>query len=123
MLFEIFSAFFGAGGLAPIKAKKAKIAGRARRQAIWVRLSSAYSLFTKVECGQNAAVLRSFYHSNAFLCIAALDKAQILCFNSSCKHNIRFRHHRVMDQKRTGLFRRYGVETRYKEEPRAFYCY
>ena len=28
-----------------------------------------------------------------------------------------------MDQKRTGLFRRYGVETRYKEEPRAFYCF
>jgi hypothetical protein len=75
VLFEIFSAFFDAGGLAPIKAKKAKIAGRARRQAIWVRLSSAYSLFTKIECGQNAAVLRGFYHSNAFLCIAALDKA------------------------------------------------
>ena len=30
VLFEIFSAFFGAGGLAPIKTKKAKIAGRAR---------------------------------------------------------------------------------------------
>ena len=41
VLFEIFSAFFGAGGLAPIKTKKAKIAGRARRQAIWVQLSSA----------------------------------------------------------------------------------
>ena len=43
MLFEIFSAFFGEGGLAPIKAKKAKIAGRVRRQAICVRLSSAYA--------------------------------------------------------------------------------
>ena len=30
VLFEIFSAFFDAGGLAPIKTKKAKIAGRAR---------------------------------------------------------------------------------------------
>ena len=29
VLFEIFSAFFDAGGLAPIKTKKAKIAGRA----------------------------------------------------------------------------------------------
>ena len=43
VLFEMFLAFFGAGGLAPIKAKKAEIAGRARRQAIWVRLSSAYA--------------------------------------------------------------------------------
>ena len=42
MLFEIFSAFFDAGGLAPIKAKKAKIAGRVRRQAIEVRFLSAY---------------------------------------------------------------------------------
>ena len=42
VLFEIFSAFFDAGGLAPIKAKKAKIAGRVRRQAIEVRFLSAY---------------------------------------------------------------------------------
>ena len=51
MLFEIFSAFFGVGGLAPIKTKKAKIAGRVRRQAIWVRLSSAYIARTLLEAG------------------------------------------------------------------------
>ena len=44
VLFEIFSAFFGAGGLAPIKTKKEKIAERAHRQAIEVRLLSAYVL-------------------------------------------------------------------------------
>ncbi|MEI3098995.1 MAG: MmcQ/YjbR family DNA-binding protein [Oscillospiraceae bacterium] len=51
MLFEIFSALFDAGGPAPIKTKKAKIAGRVRRQAIWVRLSSASSGSLRAEPG------------------------------------------------------------------------
>ena len=46
-----------------------------------------------------------------------------MCFNPYCQYNIRCPYHRVRDHRRTGLFRRYGVGTRYKEEPRAFYCF